>query len=277
MNHTLSIGFIGGGNMASALAAGLVGRRVAPTQIHVVDINQAAQAAWKERGVSVSGVADERLSACGVWVYAVKPQVMREVVAQTKRWLNDSLIISIAAGIQLDVLAKWLGADNAVWQRVVRCMPNTPALIGAGVSGLAGMPSLTESDRSLASELLGSVGDVVWVNDDAALDAVTALSGSGPAYVFLFLQALIDGAISLGLDAQQARSLALGTLSGATRLAAESTETPDVLRARVTSPGGTTAAALQVMLDHNLPGIIQTAMQQAAKRATELGQEFSST
>lgn len=277
MNHTLSIGFIGGGNMASALAAGLVGRRVAPTQIHVVDINQAAQAAWKERGVSVSGVADERLSACDVWVYAVKPQVMREVVAQTKRWLNDSLIISIAAGIQLDVLAKWLGADNAVWQRVVRCMPNTPALIGAGVSGLAGMPSLTESDRSLASELLGSVGDVVWVNDDAALDAVTALSGSGPAYVFLFLQALIDGAISLGLDAQQARSLALGTLSGATRLAAESTETPDVLRARVTSPGGTTAAALQVMLDHNLPGIIQTAMQQAAKRATELGQEFSST
>src|SRR5690606_22104394 len=141
----------------------------------------------------------------------------------------------------------WLGGQGAPHGRVIRCMPNTPALIGAGASGLAALPGVGAADRELATTLLQAVGEVTWVEDDAALDVVTALSGSGPAYVFLMLQALIDGGTALGLSHAQARQLALATLAGATRLAAESDETPEVLRERVTSKGGTTAAAIAVM------------------------------
>src|SRR5690606_37125814 len=156
-----------------------------------------------------------------------------------------------------------------------RCMPNTPSLIGAGASGLDAGTAVGEADRALAGELLTAVGEVVWVDSDAALDAVTALSGSGPAYVFQFLQALIDGGQALGLSADQERTLALATLRGATQLAAESDESPDVLRERVTSKGGTTAAALKVLIDKGVPGIVSEAMQAAAARAREMGDEFA--
>lgn len=275
MIKDLSIAFIGGGNMATALAAGMIARGVEPRRIHVIEIDPVRQADWQARGVDVAGLADERLTQSSVWIYAVKPQVMREVVARTRSFLRDSLVISIAAGIRLDAMARWLAQGERSWPRLVRCMPNTPALVGAGISGLAGTPELGQADRDLASELLGSVGQVVWVQDDEALDAVTALSGSGPAYVFLFLQALIEGGVAVGLSAEQARELALGTLAGAIRLAAESTETPEVLRQRVTSPGGTTAAALEVMFQRDLPGIVRDALQRAAQRAAELGRDFS--
>ncbi|MBU4612725.1 pyrroline-5-carboxylate reductase [Achromobacter sp. GG226] len=270
-----SIAFIGGGNMAAALASGLADRVVPASQIHVLEINESAHAEWQARGVTVSAQADERLAACDVWIYAVKPQVMREVVAQTRPWLRETLVISVAAGIRGDTLAGWLGGEGAPWARVVRCMPNTPALIGAGASGLAALPSVTEADRALAESLLRAVGEVTWVADDVALDAVTALSGSGPAYVFLFLQAMIDGGQALGLSAEQSRSLALATFAGATRLAAESPESPATLRERVTSKGGTTAAALAVMQSRDMPAIVADAMRAAAARAQAMGQEFA--
>src|SRR5690606_5818789 len=220
MNNQLSLAFIGGGNMASALATGLAGRVLPADRIHVIEVNEAAHDAWRARGVSVASAPDDRLADSKVWVYAVKPQVMREVVEQTRPFLRDTLVISIAAGVRSDTLAKWLGSQQTPWQRLVRCMPNTPSLIGAGSSGLVAGPAVGEADRALAGQLLAAVGEVVWVDSDAALDAVTALSGSGPAYVFQFLQALIDGGRALGLSADQARTLALATLRGATRLAA---------------------------------------------------------
>lgn len=274
MNKDLSIAFIGGGNMASALGQGLAGDVVSADHIHVVEINEAAHGIWRERGATVASAPDERLAACDVWVYAVKPQVMREVVAQTRPWLRDTLVISIAAGLRSDTLAAWLGTPAAPWSRLVRSMPNTPALIGAGVSGLTASAGASAEDRDIATQLFGAVGEVVWVDDDAALDAVTALSGSGPAYVFLVLQALIDGGTALGLSTGQARQLALATLAGSTRLAAQSDDTPDILRERVTSKGGTTAAALKVMQEGGLSGILVEGMRAAAERAREMSDQF---
>jgi pyrroline-5-carboxylate reductase len=275
MKHELFIAFIGGGNMAAALAAGLAGQVCPAGNIHVIDINQDAHAAWQARGMTTATQASTALAACRVWIYAVKPQNMREVVASTRAWLRpDTLVISIAAGIASDTLSEWLGDASAPWQRLIRCMPNTPALVGAGVTGLTALPAVDANDRELARRLLEAVGEVVWVADDAALDAVTALSGNGPAYVFLFLEAMIAGVLALGLDAQQARKLALGTLAGATKLAAQSDESPTVLRERVTSKGGTTAAALDVFAASGFSDMVERAMQAAAQRSRELAKEF---
>ncbi len=275
MDKALSIAFIGGGNMASALAQGLAGKVCPAANIHVVDINTEAHASWLAAGMTASAAPDAALSRCKVWVYAVKPQVMRPVIEASRPWLQpDTLVISVAAGLRADTLAAWLGETDRPWQRLVRCMPNTPALVGAGVTGMAALAGVDAPGRALAETMLSAVGDVVWVADDAALDAVTALSGSGPAYVFLFLEALIEGGVAVGLDADQARRLALGTLAGATRLAAESSEAPGVLRERVTSKGGTTAAALDVFGQADLRGIVAQAMQAAARRSRELAQEF---
>ena len=168
------------------------------------------------RGMTTATAADEALARCRVWVFAVKPQNMKDVVASTRQWLRpDTLVVSVAAGIRADTLAGWLGTPEQPFRRLVRCMPNTPALVGAGMTGLAALDGVGQEDRELAASLLASVGDVVWVADDAALDGVTALSGSGPAYVFLFLEALIAGGQKVGLTAEQARQLALGTLAGA--------------------------------------------------------------
>ena len=275
MDNDLSIAFIGGGNMAAALASGLAGRICPAGRIHVVDIDPAGHEAWRARGATVAGAPDERLSACRVCIYAVKPQNMREAAEATRRWLApDALVISIAAGIRADTLAGWLACDGRPWQRLVRCMPNTPALVGAGATGLAALPGATEADRELAARLMASVGEVAWVDGDAGLDAVTALSGSGPAYVFLFLEALIQGGVEQGLAPEQARRLALATLAGATRLAAESPEPPAVLRQRVTSRGGTTAAALEVLDGADVPGAVRRAMAAAKRRAEELARDF---
>jgi len=275
MESSLSIAFIGGGNMAAALATGLAGSVCPAGNIHVVDINPASHDAWRARGMTAAAAPDETLRRSKVWIYAVKPQQMRQAVADSRGFLPpDALVISVAAGLRADTLAGWLGTPEAPWQRLVRCMPNTPALVGAGVTGLAALPGASQADRDLAARLLQAVGEVVWVADDAALDAGTALSGSGPAYVFLFLEALIAGGQAVGLDAAQARQLALGTLAGATRLAAQSDEPPAVLRERVTSKGGTTAAALAVFEQAGLAATVERAMQAAARRSRELASEF---
>lgn len=275
MNHDLSIAFIGGGNMAAALIAGLADKVCPMSHIHVIDVNADIRAQWAAQGASVAEGPDARLSACTVWVLALKPQVLKPVVEGLQPFLQNSLIISVAAGIRAADLSSWLGSAQQPWPRVVRCMPNTPALIGQGASGLAALPGVNAEDRSLASAVLEAVGSVVWVEPEAELDAVTAVSGSGPAYVFLLIEAMIEGGMSLGLSAEQARALTLQTLAGATQLAAQSTEPPSVLRERVTSKGGTTFAALEVMRENGLKDTVIQAMQAAARRATEMGDAFS--
>ena len=277
MKTELSLALIGGGNMANALASGLIGRRCAAANVHVIDPGEATRERWAAQGTTTAAAPDARLSECRVWFFAVKPQVMAEVVRQCRPWLRpDTLIISIAAGIPGEAIARWLGTDAQPYARVVRCMPNTPALIASGMTGMAALSGVDEADRALAEELLRAVGEVIWVDDDAAIDAVTAVSGSGPAYVFLFLESLIAAGIEQGLTPDQARRLALGTFNGATQLATLSPDSPAVLRERVTSKGGTTAAALAVFQDRGLPDIMRQAVDAAARRAEELAREFSS-
>lgn len=276
MNSELTLALIGGGNMATALASGLIGKRCAASDVHVIDPDEPTRARWAEQGVSVAATADARLSERQVWFFAVKPQVMAEVVRQCRPYLRpDTLVISIAAGIPGSALSLWLGSAEQPYTRIVRCMPNTPALIGCGITGMVALPGVSDEDRTRAEQLLRAVGQLVWVESDADIDAVTAISGSGPAYVFLFLEALIEAAVGLGLPADQARELALATFNGATQLATLSPDSPAILRERVTSKGGTTAAALAVFQDESFKEIVARAAQAAARRAGELAREFS--
>lgn len=270
-----SVAFIGGGNMANALVSGLLNQQCPIENLHVIEVSDVSRAQWISRGLSTSSAPDQILKNKRVWIFAVKPQQMKEVVLACKPWLSpDTLIISIAAGISIASLASWLGTPDMPYQHIVRCMPNTPALVGAGVTGLAAPSGLSDEERNIASSLLSAVGQAVWVDDDNAIDAVTALSGSGPAYVFLFLEALIKGGEALGLTGTQAKALALATLAGATKLASESSETPATLRERVTSKGGTTAAALAIFDQSQFVEIVCQAMNAADHRAAELSKEF---
>lgn len=275
MNNFPSIAVIGGGNMANALVSGWLNQGCPASQILIIELSESLRAQWQARGVNVAAGPDSLLSTYAVWVYAVKPQQMREVVLSTRPFIGlDTLVISIAAGISIDSLSKWLGSASEGYSHVVRCMPNTPALVAAGVTGMAAPASLSTTERHLATSLLSAVGQAVWVDSDQSIDAVTALSGSGPAYVFLFLESLIEGAVELGLSADQARKLALATLAGSTELAIASVDSPSVLRERVTSKGGTTAAALDVFRNNNFTSIVKQAMRAANVRAAELSKEF---
>ncbi len=275
MIHFPSVAFIGGGNMANALVSGLLAQHCPSSQLHIVEVSDPLRKTWSERGMSTSASPDAHLGDQQVWIFAVKPQQMKEVVLQCKPWMTpDTLVISIAAGISIASLAKWLGSPDAPFNNIVRCMPNTPALVGAGVTGLAAPSVLSAENKMRATNLLSAVGQTVWVKDDVAIDAVTALSGSGPAYVFLFLEALIQGGEALGLTSDQAKELAMATLVGATKLAADSPETLSTLRERVTSKGGTTAAALSVFQDSHFVDIVGRAMNAADRRAAELSKEF---
>lgn len=273
---TPTIAFIGGGNMAAALAAGLTGKQCPASAIHVVDINPDTLTSWEAQGSTVSTTPDSQLSGRRVWILSVKPQFLQEAISRCRPFLTpDTLIISVAAGISASSLSQWLGTPDQPWTRLVRCMPNTPALVGEGATGMMALDGITKADRTLADNLLTSVGQVVWVDDDAALDAVTALSGSGPAYVFLFLEALIEGAMELGLSAEQSRQLALATVAGATRLAEQAPEGLATLRERVTSRGGTTAAALDSFNEQGFSSVVKNAMRAACQRAGELSKELS--
>lgn len=239
MNHELTIAFIGGGNMATALGSGLIGKRCGAHDVHVIDINPAALESWAQQGCTTATTPDARLASRRIWLLAVKPQFMKETVAGLRPYLQtDTLVVSIAAGISAETLGRWLGTPEQPFTRVVRSMPNTPALIAAGATGLMAGEGVLEEERAQVQLLFKAVGEVVWVKDDQAIDVVTSLSGSGPAYVFLFLEAMISAAVEQGMEPSQARRLALATVTGATQLAGLSHEDLSTLRERVTSQGG---------------------------------------
>lgn len=264
----MKIAFIGGGNMATALIAGL---KAGPRELHVVDPNADALARLAEQyGVTTAPGIDAQVAASEVVVLAVKPQQMREVAGALAPQLNSQLVLSIAAGIRIADLARWLGGHQAI----VRSMPNTPALIGMGITGMVAQSGVSEAQRQAADEVMRAVGKTVWLDDEAKIDPVTAVSGSGPAYVFFFLEAMQQAAVEMGLTAEQGKELALSTFSGAAQLAAQSSEPLEVLRQRVTSKGGTTYAAITSMEGANVKGAIIEAMKAAAARGRELGEEL---
>ncbi|MFT3804917.1 MAG: pyrroline-5-carboxylate reductase [Burkholderiaceae bacterium] len=267
----MRITFIGGGNMASALIGGLLARRHSPTDFCVVDPQASTRDGLHTRfGVRTAPAPDADALATDVVLLAVKPQQMQQAAESLAPLMDAQLVISVAAGIRIGDLARWLGGHD----RIVRAMPNTPALIGAGITGLAASGSVDAAQREAAQSILDAVGQSVWVDDESQIDAITAVSGSGPAYVFHFIEAIEQGAIALGLPPEQARQLAIATFTGAARLAAESDEPPAVLRERVTSKGGTTAAALAVMAQRGVAAHIGEAMAAARQRSIELGDEL---
>ena len=271
MQTEMKISFIGGGNMAAALIGGLAGRLTAGANIHVVDINADALARLAQRfGVSTAPAIDARVASSDVIVLAVKPQQMREVAAQLRPHLGAQLVLSIAAGIRGADLSRWLGGHGAI----VRTMPNTPALVGRGITGMAALPGVSQAQRDAADAILKAVGDTVWLDDETLIDPVTAVSGSGPAYVFYFIEAMQQAAAEMGLSFDQGRRLAIATFTGAAELAAQSDEPVSVLRERVTSKGGTTYAALTSMDASGVKEAIVKAMHAAAARGRELGEEF---
>jgi pyrroline-5-carboxylate reductase len=268
----MKILFVGGGNMAAALIGGLIKRGSAVQDIAVVDPSSSQRESLATRfGVDCLPAAEPAVvSQAGLIVLAVKPQQMRLAAASMTPAIADQLVISVAAGIRIADVSRWLGGHR----RIVRAMPNTPALIGLGTTGLAAPEDISSGDRSLAERILGAVGRTVWVDEESKLDAVTAISGSGPAYVFLFIEALEAAAVQLGLSHAQARELAQGTVAGAAQLAAQASEPPAELRERVTSKAGTTAAALAEFEAGDLRGMVAKAARAAHRRSVELGDEF---
>jgi pyrroline-5-carboxylate reductase len=267
---TQRIAFIGGGNMASAIIGGLLAQGLAPSQIDVVEPFAEAQDKLKTNyGLTAHAQAGAFLAAADLVIWAVKPQTFKEAAQPVQAHTVGALHLSVAAGIRSESIAQWLGTE-----RVVRAMPNTPALIGKGITALYARPAVNAQDQAWVSEVLAPTGEVLWLTKEAQLDAVTALSGSGPAYVFYFLEAMVEAGTQMGLDANQAYQLAVATFIGAGELARASTETPQVLRQRVTSKGGTTYAALTSMEQDQVGPKFVRAMQAAGLRAKELGDEF---
>ncbi len=265
------IGFIGGGNMARALIGGLEAAQPQTMRYIVIEPSLAARESLVEQHRVVTHAAPHAdLAQCSAIVFAVKPQHFAQAAQAVAPWAGDKLIVSVAAGIRSADIRRWLGGRGAI----VRCMPNTPALIGAGITGLYAAPGVSAKQQTLAATLLGAVGETVWVDDEDQLDAVTAVSGSGPAYVFYFIEALERGGRELGLDATASRRLAISTMLGAAQLAAQSDEPLAVLRERVTSKGGTTFAALSHMDQAGVADSIVAAINAAAARAIEMGDEF---
>ncbi|QIL82057.1 pyrroline-5-carboxylate reductase [Diaphorobacter sp. HDW4A] len=265
-----TIAFIGGGNMATAIIGGLIAKGVPATQILVVEPWDEARANLKKHfGIDALPVATDALTQARLVVWAVKPQTFKEAAAATAQFTRQAVHLSIAAGITSDSIAAWLSSD-----RIVRAMPNTPALVGKGITGLFARAAVTTEEKLLIEQVISSTGQFVWVKAEDHLDAVTAISGSGPAYVFLFLEAMTKAGTDMGLPADQAYQLAVATFQGGSELAARSSETPEVLRQRVTSKGGTTHAAIMLMQEHKVPEHFIAAMRAAEKRAQELAIEF---
>ena len=268
--------FIGGGNMGSALVGGMLARGTRPGDIRIVEplATLREKLAARFAGVRVHAESDAAaLAGADLIVFAVKPQQMREAARAVAPHLARApgiVVLSIAAGIRVADLARWLGGHR----RIVRAMPNTPALIGKGISGVWAAPDVDAAGRERCSAVLEAGGDVVWVASEQMLDAVTGVSGSGPAYVFYFLEALEAAARDLGFSAADARRFAYATFDGAIALAKASPDDPATLRAQVTSKGGTTAAALASMEAAAVKDVIVAAVKAAALRARELGDEF---
>lgn len=264
----MKIVFLGGGNMASALIGGLLTRGFQPTDLAVIEkLPEARDALAQRYGVRVFDAVNPELREAQTIVLAVKPQDLRLALAPWSGQLSHQLVISIAAGITLNTLSRWLGGYNTL----VRAMPNTPALIGAGAAGLFAASDVSAEERQRAEAILGAVGITAWVNEETLIDAVTALSGSGPAYVFYFIEAIEQAGRQLGLTAAVARALAIQTFVGASQLAAASDESPARLRERVTSKGGTTEAALNVFAEQAIAAQIAQGLQAANARGAALG------
>jgi pyrroline-5-carboxylate reductase len=262
--------FIGGGNMASAILGGLLREDHPPQQICVVDPDDAIRQSLQQgMGVKVLAAPDASLAGATHVIWAIKPQHFKTAAAQASLFLTGALHLSVAAGIRSDSIAQWLGSE-----RIVRAMPNTPALVGLGQTGLYPRAAVTEADRLWVQQVLGSTGACLWLAQESQLDAVTALSGSGPAYVFYFIEAMVRAGQSMGLSAEQSQQLAIGTFVGASELARASQDTPAVLRERVTSKGGTTHAALSAMEHDQVGQAFERAMHAACARAKTLGDEF---
>ena len=271
MKSNLKISFIGGGNMATALIGGLAGKLTDGANIQVVDLNADALARLAQQfGVSTAQQIDAAIAQSDVIVLAVKPQQMKEVVAQLQPHLSSQLVLSIAAGIRAVDLSRWLNGHTAI----VRTMPNTPALIGKGITGMVAMAGVSSAQRDAADAIMRAVGTTVWLSDEALIDPVTAVSGSGPAYVFYFIEAMQQAAQEMGLSAEQGSELAIATFVGASQLAAQSSDPVSLLRERVTSKGGTTYAALISMEASGVKDGIIAALKAAAARGKELGEEF---
>lgn len=266
----MNICFIGGGNMATALIGGLLGRGFGAQQISVVEINADSRARL-QRDFAVRAVETLSAGIAGseVVILAVKPQQLREVATQLAPLLTGQLLISIAAGVRAVDLSRWTNS-----RAIVRAMPNTPALIRSGMTGLFALSSVSDSQREDAQRVLAAVGEILWVKDEASLDAVTAISGSGPAYVFYFIEALQGAARGLGFTAEESRRLSLETFLGASKLAAASDEDVSVLRARVTSKNGTTERALLKMAEYHVAEHVVQAAKAACARAREMGDEL---
>ena len=265
------ITFIGGGNMASAIIGGLVRQGHPASALQVVEPwdEQRTKLAQQFPGMTVLATASADLRPSDLVVWAVKPQTFKDAAAAARAHVDGALHLSVAAGITSESIAAWLGT-----QRIVRAMPNTPALVGLGMTGLMARAAVTADDKALVERVVRTTGELVWVNMEADLDAVTALSGSGPAYVFFFLEAMRDAGARMGLAPEVAQQLAIGTFIGAATLAQRSSDPLQVLRERVTSKGGTTYAAITSMEASDMKALFEKALMAAQTRAAELGAEF---
>lgn len=265
--------FIGAGNMASSLIGGLLNNGTPAGDINVVDVStDALQRLEKSCGVSTFSSLDEAPNTKCL-IVAVKPNIVKTVCEGINGGQRSSLVISVAAGVRAASMSSWLPADTPV----VRCMPNTPALLGLGATALFANDACSESDKALATQLLQSAGLCLWVKEESQLDAVTALSGSGPAYFFNLIEHMINAGQKLGLDQTSATALAIETAYGAASMARQGNESPSQLRSNVTSKGGTTAAAINMFERHDFANTVMAAMQAANDRAVELGDEFGAT
>ncbi len=265
-----NISFIGGGNMAQALIGGLISRGLAPTRITVSDPVEKVRLLLAEKDVQVTDDNIAAIRDADIVLFAVKPQVLANVLKPLKGLFDGKLVMSIVAGAEISTIAQLLETD-----RIVRVMPNTPALVQTGAHGLYATEAVNAQDRELASQVLAATGLTLWVNSEAQIDAVTAVSGSGPAYFFYMMESMIRAGKNLGLDEKVATALTLQTALGAAQMAITSSNTPAELRKNVTSPNGTTQAALEVFDRAQISQNIQAALAAAQKRSQELAQELS--
>ncbi|KPK41015.1 MAG: pyrroline-5-carboxylate reductase [Gammaproteobacteria bacterium SG8_47] len=270
--ENIKLGFIGAGNMARSLIGGLIADGFAAKNIWASDPSADKLAALADAfAVHTSAENQPIVDNTDVVVLAVKPQVMKAVASALDASARpDTLFISVAAGIQLDALGAWLGGQPAL----IRCMPNTPALVRSGATAMCANARVSERQREIAESVLRAVGVTVWVGEEAMVDTVTALSGSGPAYFFLVMEALERAAIKLGLPDDTARLLTLQTAFGAAKMALESEEDVQHLRERVTSPGGTTERAIEVLRAGELEALFERALNAAQQRSIELAKEL---
>jgi pyrroline-5-carboxylate reductase len=272
MPMKIKIAFIGGGNMATAIIAGLLAKGAAASDFLVIEPFDAARQAHAARGIATHALAHADLATCNVWVLATKPQTLQEACDAIRVFLTpDTVVISIAAGIPIKLISPWLGGH----QKIIRTMPNTPAKVGLGITGMVATSACTPTDKAVADSVFTAAGQRIWVDSEAMLDPVTAISGSGPGYVFYFMEAMEHAAIELGFDAAQARSLAVQTFRGAAELAAQDSTALATLRERVTSKGGTTYAALSHMQAEKVGPAIEAAIHLANARARELAEQLS--